>query len=88
MSSSLRRWDRYTEAKEIMFQRTHRPEAPWWIVDGEDKYRARLNCIQHLLSQIPYRDLPRRSFAMPAPQSEPKSDRTCAPGAFYVPQIF
>ena len=85
---SLRRWDRYTEAKEIMFQRTHRPEAPWWIVDAEDKHRARLNCIQHLLSQIPYRDLPRRSFAMPAPQSEPKSDRTRAPGAFYVPQIF
>ncbi len=85
---SLRRWDRYTEAKEIMFQRTHRPEAPWWIVDAEDKHKARLNCIQHLLSQIPYHDLPRRSFAMPAPQSEHKSERTRAPSAFYVPKIF
>src|SRR5512135_2453338 len=51
------RWEQYTKAKEAMFERTHIPEAPWWIVEAVDKKRARLNCIHHLLSQIPYREL-------------------------------
>ncbi len=42
---SLRRWDSYTKAEEMMFQRTHHAEAPWWIVDAEDKRRARLNSL-------------------------------------------
>ena len=43
------RWEQYTKAKEEMFARTNIPEAPWYIVDGIDKKRARLNCIAHLL---------------------------------------
>ena len=53
---SRRRWEQYTKAKEIMLERTHIPEAPWWIVEAVDKKKARLNCIHHFLSQIPYEE--------------------------------
>ncbi|GAA0236818.1 Polyphosphate:ADP phosphotransferase [Methylorubrum aminovorans] len=51
---SRRRWEDYTRAKEDMLARTHIPEAPWWVVEADNKRRARLNCISHLLEQIPY----------------------------------
>jgi polyphosphate kinase 2 len=51
---SRRRWEEYTKAKEIMLERTHIPEAPWWVVQAVDKKKARLNCISHLLGQLPY----------------------------------
>ena len=85
---SVRRWDSYTKAKEIMFQRTHRPEAPWWVVDAEDKQRARLNCMAHLLSQVPYRALPTRHLAMPELQDISPQDRKRPLGAFYVPLAY
>ena len=85
---SLRRWDTYTKAKETMFQRTHRPGSPWWIVDAEDKRRARLNCIHHLLSQVPYRDLPTRTLALPELQNSSSFERKRALSAFYVPSAF
>ncbi len=47
-------WEDYTKAKEEMLARTHTPETPWWVVGADDKRRARLNCIVHLLAQIPY----------------------------------
>ena len=60
---SRRRWEEYTKAKEEMLERTHIPEACWWVVEGNDKKKARLNCIHHLLQQIPYRDVqPSRSY--------------------------
>jgi polyphosphate kinase 2 len=85
---SVRRWDSYTKAKEIMFQRTHRPEAPWWVVEAEDKQRARLNCMHHLLSQVPYRDLPTRHLAMPELQEISPQDRKRSLGACYVPLAY
>jgi polyphosphate kinase 2 len=54
---SRRRWEQYTKAKEAMIERTHIAEAPWWIVQAVDKKRARLNCIHHLLAQIPYSEV-------------------------------
>ena len=51
------RWEDYTKAKEEMFSRTNIPEAPWYIVEGNDKKRERLNCIEHILSQIPYSEV-------------------------------
>lgn len=56
---SHRRWEDYTRAKEIMLSRTHIPEAPWWVVHAIDKKKARLNCIQHLLGQMPYAEVER-----------------------------
>ena len=62
---SRRRWEQYTKAKEDMFARTHIPEAPWWVVDAVDKKRARLNCIHHLLSQLPYQAVPHEEVELP-----------------------
>ena len=63
---SRARWEQYTKAKEAMLERTHIPEAPWWIVEAVDKKRARLNCIAHLLTQIPYEDVPHSEPELPA----------------------
>jgi len=62
---SRSRWEQYTRAKEEMLERTHIPESPWWMVEAVDKKRARLNCISHLLSQIPYQEVPHKQVALP-----------------------
>ncbi|MCI4590433.1 polyphosphate kinase 2 [Sphingobium sp. BYY-5] len=62
---SRRRWEDYTRAKEAMIDRTHIPEAPWWVVEAVDKKRARLNCIAHLLDYIPYEDVPKTPVILP-----------------------
>jgi len=62
---SRRRWEDYTKAKEIMIERTHIPEAPWWVVPAVDKKKARLNCIAHLLSQMPYHEVERQPVMLP-----------------------
>ena len=51
---SRRRWEAYTKAMEAMLERISIPEAPWWLVEAVDKKHARLNCIEHLLTTIPY----------------------------------
>src|SRR5262245_54436548 len=63
---SRRRWEQYTKAKEAMLEHTHIPEAPWWLVEAVDKKKARLNCIHHLLSLIPYREVERPPTVLPA----------------------
>ncbi len=84
---SRRRWDLYTKAKEEMFDRTHIPEAPWWIVEAVDKKRARLNCIHHLLGQIPYQEVPHNPVTLPERVRE--ADRFRAiPADMYVPAIY
>jgi len=62
---SRRRWEDYTRAKEVMFERTHIAEAPWWVVQAVDKKRARLNCIHHLLGQFPYVEVPHPAIELP-----------------------
>lgn len=62
---SRRRWEAYTQAKEVMLQRSHIAEAPWWVVQAVDKKRARLNCIHHLLSQVPYKEVEHSSITLP-----------------------
>ncbi|RPH46276.1 MAG: polyphosphate kinase 2 [Burkholderiales bacterium] len=62
---SRRRWEAYTRAKEVMLERTHIPEAPWWVVQAVDKKRARLNCIAHLLEQVPYREIEHPPVTLP-----------------------
>ena len=54
---SLTRWEEYSRAKDEMFVHTDIPEAPWYVVESDDKRRARLNMIAHLLSTVPYRDV-------------------------------
>ena len=62
---SRRRWEEYTKAKEIMLERTHIPEAPWWVVQADDKKKARLNCIHHLLEQMPYGETEHPAIVLP-----------------------
>jgi len=55
---SHRRWYDYSRARDAMFEATDTPESPWYVINSNDKKRARLNCIAHLLSLIPYKELP------------------------------
>lgn len=82
------RWEDYTKAKEEMFNRTNIPEAPWWIVPANDKKRARLNCIQHLLNRIPYTELPRETIQLPERVFNTDYERHELPDNLYVPQVF
>jgi polyphosphate kinase 2 len=85
---SLHRFDGYTRAKEIMLQRTHTPDAPWWIIDAVDKRKARLNCIRHLLGQVPYQELPRREIVLPEELLGGGPVRRACPPALRVPEIY
>jgi polyphosphate kinase 2 len=82
---SRRRWEDYTRAKEEMLERTNIAEAPWWIVEAVDKKRARLNCIGHLLSQIPYHEIERPAVVLPARVHNPDYLRGPIPDEMYVP---
>ncbi len=62
---SRSRWEDYTKAKEIMLERTHIPQAPWWVVQADDKKKARLNCIHHLLGQMPYGETEHPAIVLP-----------------------
>jgi polyphosphate kinase 2 len=62
---SLTRWEDYSRAKDEMFMMTDIPEAPWYVVESDDKRRARVNMIAHLLSTIPYHDVRRQRLALP-----------------------
>lgn len=85
---SRRRWEDYTKAKEIMMARSHIPEAPWWVVEGDDKKRARLNCISHLLSQIPYEDIEHDEVELPERIHHPDYKRLPTPDSMLVPAIY
>lgn len=85
---SRRRWEAYTQAKEVMLERTHIPEAPWWVVEADDKKRARLNCIAHLLSQIPYQTVPRSQVQLPARVYNPDYLRMPVPDSMLVPSRY
>ena len=85
---SRARWEKYTEAKEIMLERTHIPEAPWWIVQADDKKAARLNCIHHLLGEIPYAEVERPLVDLPARVRNPDYVRHEVPPEMFVPDYF
>ncbi len=82
------RWEQYTRAKEEMFERTNIPEAPWYIVEANDKKRARLNCMHHLLRQIPYTDVPHETAVLPERVFNPNYERKTLPDELYVPEVY
>lgn len=82
------RWEQYTKAKEDTFARTNIPEAPWYIVPGNDKKRARLNCIDHLLAQVPYTDAPHENVSLPERVFNPDYERSVLPDHLYVPNKY
>jgi polyphosphate kinase 2 (PPK2 family) len=85
---SRRRWEAYTRAKELMLERTHIPEARWWIVEADDKKRARLNCIRHLLQQIPYGDVEHEDINLPDRVHNPDYSRNPVPRDIIVPSEY
>jgi polyphosphate kinase 2 len=85
---SRRRWERYTKAKETMLERTHIPEAKWWVVEAVDKKRARLNCISHLLTLIPYQEVPHPPVVLPERIHNPDYLRGPVPKEMYVPAVY
>ena len=85
---SRRRWEDYTHAKEAMPERTHIAEAPWWVVDAVDKKRARLNCIAHLLEQIPYQEVPKATVTLPERVRHEDYIRHPVPPEMHVPARF
>ena len=82
------RWETYTKAKEEMLVRTNIPEAHWYIVEGNDKKRARLNCINHLLSLFAYADVPNEEISLPDRVFNPDYERATLPPELYVPARF
>ena len=85
---SRRRWEDYTRAKEIMLERTHIPEARWWVVHAVDKKRARLNMIHHLLQQFPYTETPKSPIVLPERERHEHYSRQAVPAEMVVPEIF
>ena len=85
---SRRRWEDYTKAKEVMLERSHIPEAPWWVVQAVDKKRARLNCIDHLLKQVPYTDTPKAQVILPLREHHEHYSRQAVPASMLVPEVY
>ena len=82
------RWEDYTKAKEEMLRRTNIPESPWYIVQGNDKKRARLNCIDHFLSLMPYAPVPHEEITLPDRVYNAEYEREVLPAELYVPSKY
>ena len=85
---SRRRWEDYNKAKEVMLQRTNIKEAPWWVVEAVDKKKARLNCISHLLEQIPYNEVARPPVKLPKRVRHEDYSRAPVPPELFVPDRY
>lgn len=83
------RWVEYSHAKDTMFAHTNIPEAPWFTVEADDKKRARLNCISHILNKIPYVDMTPEPLELP-PRKDAPQDYVRPPRneQFFVPQMY
>ncbi len=81
-------WEKYTKAKEMMFKRTNTKESPWYIVEGNDKKRERLNCIAHILSMIPYKEIEHKKVELPERVFDPDYERQTLPDELYVPKKY
>jgi len=88
-TESFRRWYEYSRARDIMLKATDTKHAPWHIVLSDDKKRARLNCITHFLSQIPYKKVPREKVKLPARKTQDRyDDQATMKGKRFIPQKY
>uniref|UniRef100_B8HLB0 ADP/GDP-polyphosphate phosphotransferase n=1 Tax=Cyanothece sp. (strain PCC 7425 / ATCC 29141) TaxID=395961 RepID=B8HLB0_CYAP4 len=85
---SRERWVEYSQAKDKMFAHTNIPEAPWFTVEADDKKRARLNCINHFLSKIPYVDMTPPPLELPPRRENPDYVRPPKNEQFFVPHVY
>ena len=82
------RWVDYSRAKDEMFRYTDTEESPWWVVEADDKRRARLNCISHLLSRVPYKDVPHETIVLPPRQEDQGYERPPMNSQRFVPAVY
>jgi len=85
---SRKHWVEYSKAKDEMFKHTDIEEAPWFVVDADDKKRARLNCIHHLLSMIEYEDLTPGAIDLPSREDRGSYERPPLDHQTFVPEIY
>ena len=86
---SFKRWYDYSRARDAMLAATSTDHAPWYLVRADDKKRARLNCISHFLSQVPYKELPRPEIKLGKRDMKGKYDDTASIADFaFVPETF
>ena len=87
--ASWTRWYDYSRARDMMMTVTDTPDAPWYIVRSDDKKRARLNCISHLLTLIPFEEVPREKLKLPPRSAKGKyDDQAPLEGRRFVPQKY
>jgi len=85
---SRERWVEYSRAKDVMLKHTDRKLTPWFIVDADNKKQARLNCIAHLLRQIPYKDLKPVQIELPPRQPDSGYKRPRKSTQNWVPKLY
>jgi polyphosphate kinase len=83
-----KRWVEYSKAKDVMLEHTDRKKAPWFIIDADNKKRARLNCIAHLLTRVPYKDLRPIEIELPARQADTGYKRPKMSSQRWVKRIY
>ncbi|MBV8192323.1 MAG: polyphosphate kinase 2 [Alphaproteobacteria bacterium] len=86
---SFRRWYDYSVARDLMLEHTDTDYAPWYIVRSDDKKRARLNCIAHILAQIPYEKVEQKKVELPARAKKKKyDDQAALSGRRFVEELY
>ena len=85
---SRERWLEYSKAKDAMFAHTDTKQSPWYVVEADDKRRARLNCISHLLSQVPYQDVAPEPVKLPPRRDDSSYVRPPLTDQTFVPDLF
>lgn len=85
---SRNRWVEFSKAKDAMFAHTNIPEAPWFTIEADDKKRARLNCINHILSKVPYQDMTPPPLELPPRRAAEDYVRPPRNEQFFIPQVY
>ncbi len=85
---SRKRWVDYSRAKDVMFEHTDLKRTPWFVVNADKKKQARLNCIRHLLDQVPYRDMKPVEIEVPPRQSDTDYKRPKMSSQRFVPEVY
>jgi hypothetical protein len=82
------RWVEYSQAKDEMFSYTDTKDSPWWVVNADDKRRARLNMIHHLLSMIPYEDVVPHDMDLPPRPPDKGYVRPPIESQTFIPEVY
>jgi polyphosphate kinase 2 len=82
------KWVEFSKAKDAMFAHTDTDASPWWVVESDDKRRAHLNTITHLLGLIPYEEVPAQQLTLPPRQEDPTYVRPPMASQRFVPEVY